>query len=207
MRSLSPYLCLLLLTIFLTSCSANRLVSSWTDASLQQCRLGKILVVGIAKDETKRRIFEDTFVSSLTQLDIPAIPSYTVCKQAIEPGSAGLKAVVEKTRPNTVLITHHVGKNEEAYHPQPQHLNSISTHFPHGLYEYYSDIYRSVYTASNYSSSTKVILETNLYGAQTEKLIWSARSQSIDPVMTRKYYQKLITLFLNDLGKQNNIIP
>jgi len=183
------------------------LLSSWTDESLEQYRLEKVLVVGVAQDETKRRIYEDTFVSSLTELDVQAVPSYTVCKQAIEPNTEDLKEVVEKTEAGAVLITHLVGRNEKDYYHPPQRINSIDSHFSYGLYGYYPAIYRSVYTPGSYSGSTKVILETNLYDVQTEKLIWSARSESIDPVMTRKYYQKLIDLFLDDLEKQKIIRP
>lgn len=197
--------CLLICSFFFSACSANRLLSSWTEKSLDQYTLGKVLVVGVANDETKRRIYEDTFVSSLEKIDVLAVPSYTICKQAIEPSTEDLKEVVEKSEAGAVLITHLVGKNEADYSHPSQQINSIDTHFSHGLYRYYPAIYYSVYAPGNYSGTTKVILETNLYDVQTEKLIWSARSESIDPVMTRKYYQKLISLFLDDLVKQNII--
>lgn len=198
---------LLIFNIFLTSCSANRLLFSWTDETLNQYHLEKLLVVGVAKDETKRRIYEDTFVSSLTEINVPAVPSYAVCKQAIEPNAESLREVIGKTGTSAVLITHLVGINEEDYYHPPQRINSVDTHFSHGLYGYYPAIYHSVYMPGNYSGNTKVILETNLYDVQTEKLIWSARSESIDPVMTRKYYQELINLFLTDLEKQKIISP
>lgn len=205
MRYKNIFFYLLICSIFFSSCSANRLLSSWTEDTQDHYNLGKVLVVGVAIDETKRRIYEDTFVSSLTELDVLAVPSYTVCKQAIEPSTEGLKEVVEKTGADAVLITHLVGKNEESYSPPTQQSSSVASHFSHGLYRYYPAIYRSVYAPGNYSVTTKVILETNLYDVQTEKLIWSARSESIDPVMTRKYYQKLINLFLDDLIKQKII--
>ncbi|MBU0944444.1 MAG: hypothetical protein KJ804_14530 [Proteobacteria bacterium] len=207
MRYNHTFFSLLLVTLLVTSCSANKLLFSWTDKSLDQYRLRKILVIGVAKDETKRRIYEDTFVSSLTKIEVPAVPSYTVSKEAIKPSTEGLQEIIKRSEAGAVLITHLVGKNEEDALPPSLGLNAINTRFPYGLYGYYPVIYHAVYSIGNYSDNTKVVLETNLYDVRTEKLIWSARSQSIDPVMTRKYYQQLINLFLSDLEKQNIIFP
>ncbi len=194
---------LLLSSILLSSCSANRLTSTWNEPTFVNTSLAPVLVVGVSKDATKRHIYEDTFVDSLNALKTKAIASYTACKQSIEPNEGALREVVKKTGARTVLITHMVGENEKN-HYQPALNQYGNLGYSHtGLYHYYPLIYSSVYTPGSYTSTTKVTLETNLYDVSTEKLIWTARSESIDPVMTRKYYQKLIDLFLIDLKKKN----
>ncbi len=192
----------LFLGFILSSCSSNKLLSSWNDTSLGQYSLGKVLVIGVAQNETKRRIYEDTFVSSLTHAGTNAVASYTVTKQSIEPSEKSLREVVKKTGVQTVLITHLVSKNEKDYY-QPSNVILGTNSYTPGLYGYYPFIYNSVYASGSYNSTTKVLLETSLHDVKTEKLVWNARSESIDPVMTKKYYQKLIDLFLNDLAKKN----
>ncbi len=194
---------LLLFCTLLVSCSANRLTSTWNDPALVDIPLAPVLVVGVAKDATKRHIYEDTFVDSLSALNTKAVASYTASKQSIDPNEDALRKIVKKTGAQTVLITHMVGTSEKShYQPTLNRYGNLGSS-PTGLYRYYPMIYSSVYTPESYISTTKVVQETNLYDVSNEKLIWTARSESIDPVMTRKYYQELIDLFLIDLKRKN----
>ncbi len=202
MKSIKIFSLVLFLGLMLSSCASNKLLSSWDDKSFEQHNLGKVLVIGVARNETKRRIYEDTFVSSLTHAGINAIASYTVTKQSIEPSEKSLREVVKKTGVQSVLITHLVSKNEKDYY-QPSNVILGTNSYTPGLYGYYPFIYNSVYSSGSYSSTTKVILETSLHDVKTETLFWTARTESTDPVMTRKYYQKLIDLFLHDLARKN----
>ncbi len=202
MKLIKTFPLVLLLGFILSSCTSNKLLSSWDDKSLEHHNLGKVLVIGVAQNETKRRIYEDTFVSSLTQAGTHAIASYTVTKQSIEPSEKSLREVVKKTGVQSVLITHLVNKNEKDYY-QPSNIILGTNSYTPGLYGYYPFVYGSVYASGSYSSTTKVILETSIHDVKTETLIWTARSESTDPVMTRKYYQKLIDLFLHDLSRKN----
>ncbi len=190
---------LILCITLLSSCSASRLLSTWESESAVQFKTSRMLVIGVAKDETKRRIYEDTFTDSLVDMKVDAVPSYTTSEQTIEPTEQHLRQAIQKSGCDSVLITHMVGALEKDFY-QPHSVivgsNSLSSY---GLYGYYPFIYRSVYSGGSYISTTKVMLETSLYDVATEKRIWSARSESIDPVMTRKYYQQLINLFLSDL--------
>lgn len=193
----------LLCCLILSSCSTSRILSSWNDDSLGQHSLGTLLVIGVAQDETKRRIYEDTFADSFIQAGTKAIASYTVSKQSIEPSEEALKEVVKKSNAQSVLITHLVSENEKSYYQPSSVVVGTNSYSTGGLYGYYPFIRNSVSTTGSYTSTTKVVLESNLYDVTTEKLLWTARTESIDPVMTRKYYQQLIDLFINDLSKKN----
>jgi len=188
--------------IVLSSCSASKLLTTWESETAAQFKTSKMLVIGVAKDETKRRIYEDTFTDSLLAMQISAVPSYTASKAMINPTKEHLREVVKKSACDSVLITHMVGASEKDFYQPHNRIIGTNDFGNYGLYSYYPFIYRSVYSGGSYVSTTKVVLETSLYDVATEKRIWSARSESIDPVMTRKYYQQLIDLFLNDLEKR-----
>ncbi len=193
---------LFLLGTLLLNCSSSRLLSSTSDPSFKKTVIEPVLVVGVSEDETKRRIYEDTFTDSFIATDSNAIASYTLSKEGIEPDEAALREVIKKSGAKTILITHLVSADEKDFY-QPDNLTIGTKSYSSGLYGYYPFIYQSVYSAGSYNSTTKVTLETSLYDIETEKLIWTARSQSIDPVMTRKYYQQLIDLFISDLKAKN----
>ncbi len=212
MKNLSLCILIPLCSFLLSSCSANKLTSSWKNDSLRQYRLDTVLVVGVAQNETKRRIYEDTFVSSLTEAGVVAIPSYTVGKQSFEPTKKALQEMLIKSHATAVLITHKIGRDEiDAYQRNAVLIGSnnyygatgAGSYYGNTLYGYFPLIWNSVGASGSYYEKITVMLETNLYDVKTEQLLWSARSESTDPVMTRKYYQKLINLFLNDLKKDN----
>ena len=202
MKNLSQYFIIFLTGILLSGCSTNRLLSSWNDETYEQSSIAPILVLGVTKNnETKRRIYEDTFVDSLNGVQTKAIASYTLNKHPIEPTEKALRAVIKKTKAKTILITHLVSDTEKAFFvPSPV---IIGTNSYDRLYSYFPFIHNSVASSGSFVSTSKVILETSLYDVKTEKLIWTARTESIDPVMTRKYYQQLIDLFLQDLSSKN----
>ena len=188
------FLCLFLLS----SCSTSRLLSSWESEAHKSYVFDQVLVISIAKNETKRRIYEDTFTDSLVDSGINAFASYTASQQPIEPDEKQLREVIRKTNADSVLITHLVSANEK--NSYQSHSTIIGTNsYNRGLYGYYPMIYNSVYQSGSYLTKTKVVLETSLYDVKTEERIWTAQTESIDPVMTRKYYQQLIDLFLDDL--------
>ena len=191
-------LCLLLLS----SCSSSKLLSTWESETAVQFNTSKVLVIGVARDETKRRIYEDTFTDSLLTMKVDAVASYTASKAAIEPTEEHLRAIIKQSGCDSVLITHMVGASEKDFYQPHNVIVGTNTLGNYGLYGYYPFIYRSVYSGGSYVSTTKVVLETTLYDVISEKRVWSARSESIDPVMTRKYYQQLIDLFLSDLEKK-----
>ncbi len=196
---------LLLISLFLFSgCAANKILSSYSDKDVEQYALGRILVVGIARNETKRRIYENTFSESFRKRGVQSIPSYSVSKQSIEPSKAALMDAITKSSADTVLITHMLGQSEqEHYQPGTSFFYNGNTY--NGLFDYYPFVYNSVSLPGSYTNTTRVLLETNLYDVKSEKLLWTARTESIDPVMTRKYYQKLIDLFLGDL-QENDLL-
>jgi len=212
MQNISSIFLVLLGSLILTSCSANKLTSSWKNESLGEYKMGTVLVIGVARDETKRRIYEDTFVSNLSEAGVHAVPSYTVTKQSVEPTKEALQEVLEKSHADTVLVTHKISRKEiDTYQRSAVLIGSnnyygttgAGSYYGNTLYGYYPLIWNSVASTGSYYEKITVMLETNLYDVKTEKLLWSARSESTDPVMTREYYQKLINLFLNDLKKDN----
>ena len=192
---------ILLTNTLLSSCSTNRLLSSWNDESFEQSSIATVLVIGVTKnDETKRRIYEDTFVDSLNSVQTKAIASYTLKKQSIEPTEKALREIIKKTNAKTILITHLISDTEKDFYIPSSLI--IGTNSYDRLYSYFPFVHSPVASSGSYVSTNKVILETSLYDIETEKLIWTARTESIDPVMTRKYYQQLIDLFLKDLSKK-----
>jgi hypothetical protein len=75
MRSRSlPILALVLLVA--TDCSSARVVNEWRNPEYAAPEFRRIMVIGVSKQPSIRRKFEDAFVARLKQDGMDAVPSY-----------------------------------------------------------------------------------------------------------------------------------
>jgi len=197
-----------MLSLLLSGCAGgNKMLASWKDASYTGPVKGKVLVVGVARNDTHRRIFEDSLVANLQAEGVDAVSSYTVDDDGVEPTKAAVTAVVKQSGASTVLVTHVIGSDEKSqYFPAVGATLIDPGYYGGGLYSYYPRVYNYVYMPAQTFSKEIVTLETGLYDTGSGQLIWIGRSDAVNPEMTRKYYTGLTKLFVKDLRK-NNLIP
>ncbi len=75
----------------------------------------------------------------------------------------------------------------------------------HSLGPYYYSVHQYTQTPGYYIDHKYVRLESNLYETKTEKLIWSASSETIDPKSVNELIESLCKKVLKSL-KDNNLI-
>ncbi len=194
----------LVISILFTGCSSTQLLSSWSDKSAKNIPIEPVLIIGVANNNpTIRNIYEDTFVNSFAKAKIRAIPSHTISKKPIEPNEQSLREIINKADATTVLITHIFNSQENNAFIPSSYVVGSNSYSPGRLYSYYPFVRSSVSDLGSYVTKTTIILESNLYDVKTENLIWSARTKSIDPIMTKKYYQEITDILTNDLTSKH----
>jgi hypothetical protein len=171
----NPFGLFILIAMLVTACSSTQLTSVWKDPSYQT-RPAKIMVVGVAKNPLNRRLFEDEFVQQLKSRGTDAIASYTVFPDAQQGDPAAIAKKVAELGADTVLITRLVSKKivrvyvpGSPYYPPPFYGN-----WP----DYYGYGYRYMYTPGYIAEDEYAVIETNLYEAKSNKLIWAASSET-----------------------------
>lgn len=162
----------LLGTMLVTACTTTRLTSVWKDPAYQ-ARPAKVMVIGVAKNAQTRRLFEDEFVQQLKARGTDAIASYTLFAENQQVDKAVIVAKVKELGTDSVLITRLVKKETvkvyvpgSAYNPPPYYGTWPA---------YYGSSYSGGYTAED----EYAIIESNLYDAASEKLVWSAASETL----------------------------
>ena len=71
----------LALAVLLSSCTGgSKVTDSWTDPSYTAPVKGKVLVVGVARNDTHRHIFEDSMVANLQAVGVEGVASHTLVK-------------------------------------------------------------------------------------------------------------------------------
>ena len=172
---LNPLGYLTVIAMLLTACATTQLNTVWKDPNYQG-RPAKIMVIGVARNPINRRLFEDEFVSQLKARGTDAIASYTVLPDRQQDDHEAIAAKVKELGADTILITRLVSKKiVQTYVPG-------TAYFPPPYYgswpDYYGYGYRYMYTPGYIAEDEYAVIETNLYEARSDKLVWAASSET-----------------------------
>ena len=163
---------LFLSLVMLSACSSvPKTTEIWMDEAYVGSRVNKVLVIGVAEKITFQTIFEGKFADQLEKKGIEAVPSYTVMQPNAELSKATVLPLVKKLGIDAVIVTSLIDRKDKTVFYQ---VNSGN------LYNYYNGQQR-IYVKSGKTASYKVpilVLKTNLYDVNTEKLVWSITSES-----------------------------
>lgn len=187
----------LIAALLVASCSSKSIVASWTDPAAD-IRAGDTLVVGVAQRETMRKLFENSFVEDLRKENIEAVASYTVTGTGEAPDYDAIINAVSKVESTTVLVTRLAGVKEKTN-------TQMAVGREYMIFEQAEMAPIFMNPNPTYATNTRVKLhlEARLYDVGTRKMIWSATAKVTEPVMTKKYIDKVTDLFMADLKKNN----
>lgn len=164
-----------LFVLVLSGCTTMYPATVWQDTSYHG-RPEKIVVIGVSKNPLNRRLFEDEFVSQLESRDVVAVASYTVLADKLQEDPAAVAKEVKALGADTVLITRLVSKKTvrvyvpgTVYYPPP-YYNTWPDYYGYG--------YRYLYTPGYVAENEYAVIETNLYEAANDRLVWAATSET-----------------------------
>lgn len=196
-----------LLTIGLlgaASCGpSTKMLTSWTAPDFQKSTIKKILVLGVAKDLSLRRHYEDSFVQTLQGLKYGAVPSYLwIPDMPKELDKEMLGKKIAEAGVTHVLVTRLVDqKTVQTYTPPSYATVGVSPYYPGwygSYYSYWSVGYTTMVSPGYVSENTVFSLETGLYDASDEKLLWTGITETwladnptknIDAVIKKVVYE------------------
>ena len=180
MRNLKflPNILMCCLLVLFLGCATTKITSIWKDSAFSANKLGKVMVVGVAEEEGARRVFEDAFVLQLRNKNVDAISSYNKFSlEEIQNNKDSVNVLMQQEAVNTVIVTRMIDrKTEQVYYPPDYH--TPSTTYRHGWHDYYSTGYATMISPGYFETYDIVKLETNVYDAQSDKLLWSGLSES-----------------------------
>lgn len=165
----------MLIAMFSAGCATTRLTSAWMDPAYQG-RLHKIMVVGVTKSPVYKRNFEDEFVRQFKGRGMDAVASYTVMPDEKQGDNDVIAATMREQGADAVLICMLVSKKTvRTYVPgSTNHLPANSGSWR----DYHRSGFEAVYAPGYISEDEYAVMETNLYDAANDKLIWAASSET-----------------------------
>jgi hypothetical protein len=187
----------LTILISVAGCTTTEITSEWRDQDYAGGKIDNILVIGVSNQVSVRHMVESNMVAELEKLNVSATPSYTIMDVGTEIDHATVKAAIADKNFDAVLVTHLVGvEQKQQYVPPTPAINP-------GYYGYYSMAYGRVYEPGYYEQYEVVKLETLLYDVDSDKLVWSMGSDTIESGSNEKLIESNVKAVIESLGKQN----
>lgn len=201
----------ILFTSMVCGCSSTTLSGSWRNPDYLQV-VRTIYIVGVSKNETQRRIFEDEFDRELRQYGVEAIASYRDLNDASDASRDLILAKARASNADALLITRILGKRtEEVVHPGGIYGYPYDPWFysPRPYYysyrEYYDRRFDMLYEPATVTRYRVITLECNLYDTATGGLIWSAQLETVEQSSLETMIRDFIEVVTRNLVKQGLI--
>ena len=202
-------LSLITLALFgIMSCaSSTELVKSWSDPSFEGKSFQKILVLGVIKDDGRRRLYEQSFADRITSAKVAGIAGYTLIEDPADYGSKPkILEAVKKSGADAVLLADLVSVKEKERQVPSSFVYSPRFGYGHGFYGYQGRAYDTGYQPGHTTIDTVVKLETTVFDVQTEKMVWAGGTRSFNTASAEKVVMENADLILSSMRK-SGLLP
>jgi hypothetical protein len=160
----------------------TKLLSVWSDPSVPIISGKKVLVVFQDKDVEKRRVVETEMAKYISgaELGVTVLPEQEMLKN-----TEATRFQLKRKQIAYVVVMRFNGtvpqlnyKASGVYKEQAD-MGNVA-----GMYGYWSNGWKDAYRSESITKTNKTIaqMETKVFDVATEKLLWSSKSQTINPV-------------------------
>ena len=190
-----------ILIIILFSCSpSSQFTNLYVDDAFKGIQFKKVLVVGMAKEEWKRKVYENEFRTQLMKHEVDVLTAW----QELPKGETISKEVFYKyfsdKNIDAVFVIMAAGTvTEETM------TSGGSSNVYVGFYGFYVSTASMYYSPVTTSEETVVYMKTNIYETTKGTLIWSVKSQSFEPQNTSDVINTVSFNVVSELAKQGYI--
>lgn len=192
---------LLFATLALTGCASTELTQSWR-APDYTGQLTSLVVVGVSKQASVRRIFEDEFAAQMREKGIRAVPSYTLIVQDGPVSEEKLRSAVESAGTDGVIITRlvNVERKVSVTYPGPAYP------YPPFYYGYYTTAWIGYYEPPVVQQYDVVTSETTVFARDRAQPVWSGITETFAPGELKKETADFAKVVITALEKQGLIL-
>ena len=190
----------LLACALLAACASTTVDGTWTRPEFAGTRLqGLVMVVGVARDDTVRRIYEDDMVAKLEARGVKALRSYEALPGTLHAdGSDALQEAARKAGAAYLLSTAVIGQQRETVvTPDP---------FLYGGWPGWRGWYRS-YWGLSYPVRAEVrtydtyLAQTALTEVASDRVQWTARTRTTAPTDIERETRAFVDVLLGAMAR------
>jgi len=204
MKKTMSVISLLLFSFLLSSCgSLTYITDSWQKPDYRGRKYSKILVWVLAKESSfSRRVIEDKIVSGLKSSGISAMPSYD--RFASDILESRENALDERAKEEKLMsIVRSAGADGVlllAVKDIKKYKSYSPGYYGYPFYSYYYNSYESVFGA--YSINSNVFFESGLIDLNTNQLVYSVMSETVNPRSVKDFADSFSSKLVNTLVEE-----
>ena len=192
--------CIILLCLLNQACAKSSLLSSQVDDSFSGPVSGPILVVGVFKEPTAHKIYEDSFVKELNKIGFKAIPGYQYGLGQDPPDKKRLEQVMQETGATALLITHLTDEKKASEELRPMDEGQFNVVYWDNAHHYHRLVYDLSWDSELTITNKVDLMMASLFDWKSGRCVWSARSKSRDlNDHLQKDDEQLEELFIKDM--------
>lgn len=204
---------MVLCLVLVSGCSPSTEISAtWINPEAGNKNYDNVLVVAMTDRVNIKQTAEDALVEELTAQGINAIRSIDEFPPSLQKGMVANKEellqLVQENRHDAILTVAVVDEETET-----RHVAGAGGFAPMGRFDYYGNFWGyyshspAMYQQGYYQEDKIYFIETNLYDAETERLVWSAQSETVNPGRLDREARKYAEVTVNELTKKNLFKP
>jgi hypothetical protein len=199
----------LLLLFLLGGCAATSMDATWTNPEYKGGAVKSVFIIGAAKTDLTRRLFEDEFGRQLAAKGVKGVSSYQHMSLGELENKNATVAKMKAAGADSVIIAKVTGqRTDTVVNPGRTHVSGGSPYDPRHYRDNWHDYYRTRYSVVNQPATVTnfqvFTIETNLYDVDAG-MIWSAQSETIAGGQLEATIKEFIGLLVKDLAK-NGVI-
>ena len=189
------------------ACAAPTVLNTqWADPQFSAKPIRAILVVGITKDTSNRRAYEDAMVAQLSARGVKATPSYRVAPDAGPVSQEKMQQVVQEAGATGVLLTRVVDVSQTLQVTPGMTMGPPGGYGFGGFYGYYGGMWAGSYSAPSVYTQVNVAADTRLFEAKDFVLVWSGATTTVaGQGSTAALFEQFATLITGALAKDGLI--
>jgi hypothetical protein len=194
----------------LAACAAPTVINTqWVDPTFSAKPVRAILVVGITRDATNRRIYEDAMVAQLGTRGVKAAPSYRFGSEVGPLSQEAMQLAVKEAGATGVLLTRVVNVAQSVQVTPGAFVGPAPGFGFGGFYGFYGGMWASSFqTPPTITVQDNVAADTRLFEVKNFTVVWSASTTTTTAAgsgSSAALLQQFATLLADALGKDGMI--
>ena len=193
--------------------STTHITGSWNNPNFPDQSYDRIFVAAMTDNLQAKQVVEEQLAEKLRDKGIEVAKSSDVFSPNFTDDDTQdkdeLLGKIREDNYDAILTISLLDKDSETRYVQGSYGYSPVTKYRwYGdFWGYYTYWYPYVYEPGYYTQEEVYFFETNLYDAETEKLIWSAQSESYNPTDIELFSEDFAEVILDELEDEKLIRP
>lgn len=186
-----------LMALALSACVSTSIIDRWKDPTYNGPPLHKVLVVGVQRDEGRRRLWEDGMVAALLHQGVAATASWMIFPTKA-PSADELDAAASRDGFDGVMASHFVGASQRNYW-MPDYAG-VGFGWRWRYYDYWDAVYGPGYVETEHTADYQTDVFT--VDASGGRLIWTGITRSVDLSSTHSITDEISRVLVPALSKE-----